>query len=275
MTNLGKGLVGAAVTSIVAIAAHAFTGQDYVAGLEEDGQAALAEAGAGEGFGFTMQNDPLSRVALLNGPEDVEARAAAEGALAAVPGISSVRWAEADEIAAQQAVAADRAAADAGGDADGNLAGVEAGDDAALAGSALPANASMSPEASACQDAVDGGLEGQMINFRSGSAYMSLASHAIVQQVADAMSECDSSVSVIIAGHTDANGSEAINQSMSQERADRVAASLAEKGIDTGRITSIGLGSSQPLMEGTSPEANAANRRIIFTMSAGSGTGEE
>lgn len=244
MTDWGKGLIGAAEASLVALVSHSITGEGYVAGLEADGQAALAQSAAGDGFTFAMQRDPLSRVALVDGPDDADARGAAEQALMAVPGISSVRWADADEIAQARAAAA----------GDAGEAGDAAGDAAAR-----------SPQVAGCQERLDAALDGKSIRFRSGSAYLSLDSLAITDSVAAVLGECGD-VSVTVEGHTDARGSEAINRTMSQERADRVAAALVERGVAQGPVSAVGLGASQPVMEGTSAEANEANRRIVFTL---------
>ncbi|MCH1919408.1 OmpA family protein [Shewanella sp. A3A] len=69
---------------------------------------------------------------------------------------------------------------------------------------------------------------------------------------------------VEIAGHASLPGKEDYNMWISQKRADVVAKMLVEKyGIDANRITSKGYGETEPLIQGSSAEANAANRRIV------------
>lgn len=233
MTGFGKFLVGAAGTSLLAFGAHVLAGDGYVTGLEEQGRAALA-AGELEGVTLSMARDPLSRVAVLDGIDDPEARAAAEAAVLATPGISSVRWT-----------------------GDGND-GVSSEDGAGAEGATAAAVAS-------CQTDVDALLEGKVITFRSGSAYMPDSSLEIVDQVAGVLSECDG-MTVAVGGHTDSTGSASINETISQARADAVAAALAERGIAADRVTAKGFGSSQPKVPGDG--ANEANRRIEFTLAA-------
>lgn len=69
---------------------------------------------------------------------------------------------------------------------------------------------------------------------------------------------------VEIAGHASLPGKEDYNMWISQKRADAVAKVLVEQyGIDANRITSKGYGETEPLMQGSSAEANAVNRRIV------------
>lgn len=119
--------------------------------------------------------------------------------------------------------------------------------------------------ADTCQTAIDKALDGRTINFRSGSAYMPDSSVAVAHSVADAMKECGE-ISLEVAGHSNAGGSEAASQSMSQERAERVMAVMVERGVDPARISAKGYGSAQLKIEGTSAEANLANRRVEFVI---------
>ena len=63
-------------------------------------------------------------------------------------------------------------------------------------------------------------------------------------------------------GHTDDVGSEAYNQKLSERRAQAVHDYLVKAGISPAIITVQGWGKSRPLVEGTSPEARAKNRRV-------------
>ncbi|MEP3050275.1 MAG: OmpA family protein [Erythrobacter sp.] len=244
MSGFVKFLVGGAAASLLAWGAHQLSGSDYIDGLEADGQAALSGEGL-EGASLSMSRDPLSRAAVLDGITDPEARARAEAAALAVPGISAVRWAD-------------------GNDAAGNAVG--GGDGTDGAGGANEPDSATVAAVSACQGDVDAVMEGKTITFRSGSAYLNAASLRIVDDLATALSECEN-MSVAVGGHTDATGSAEINQSISQARADAVAAALSERGVGADRITATGFGSSEPKIAGDG--ANPANRRIEFTLSAG------
>lgn len=68
------------------------------------------------------------------------------------------------------------------------------------------------------------------------------------------------SARIVIEGHTDAN--EGYDQALSESRA--LAASLytADLGVDVARINTVGYAGTQPIEEGNSNGAKAANRRI-------------
>jgi outer membrane protein OmpA-like peptidoglycan-associated protein len=65
-----------------------------------------------------------------------------------------------------------------------------------------------------------------------------------------------------IEGHSDRTGPEAYTTTLSTLRAERVLAVLIELGLPPDALTSEGFGSSQRLDEGTTPEADARNRRV-------------
>src|SRR5690606_1656823 len=65
-----------------------------------------------------------------------------------------------------------------------------------------------------------------------------------------------------IYGHTDDIGTDEYNQELSEKRAKVVRDYLVEAGIDPDIITAKGFGKSNPLVEGTTAEARAQNRRV-------------
>ena len=65
-----------------------------------------------------------------------------------------------------------------------------------------------------------------------------------------------------IFGHTDDVGTAEYNQKLSLRRAEAVRDYLVEAGLDPSIITVKGFGKSNPLVEGTSAEARAKNRRV-------------
>jgi outer membrane protein OmpA-like peptidoglycan-associated protein len=67
-----------------------------------------------------------------------------------------------------------------------------------------------------------------------------------------------------IEGHTDNTGSEKLNYSISQKRAQAVVSFLVKKyGVDKKRLTAKGYGPSQPVAENTTPEGRTKNRRVV------------
>lgn len=67
-----------------------------------------------------------------------------------------------------------------------------------------------------------------------------------------------------IGGHTDSDGNDAANLSLSQARADAVKKQLITLGIDGSRLTTKGYGEAKPISNNTSAEGKASNRRVEF-----------
>lgn len=67
---------------------------------------------------------------------------------------------------------------------------------------------------------------------------------------------------ISITGHTDSSGAEAYNQTLSERRAQAVANYLIEGGLDPEKLMVIGMGEIQPMVENSSKEGRAKNRRV-------------
>jgi outer membrane protein OmpA-like peptidoglycan-associated protein len=67
-----------------------------------------------------------------------------------------------------------------------------------------------------------------------------------------------------ISGHTDAKGSDAYNQRLSENRAKAVVDYLVSKGVDGKRLQYKGYGKSMPLETNDTEEGRAKNRRVEF-----------
>lgn len=73
---------------------------------------------------------------------------------------------------------------------------------------------------------------------------------------------------VVIEGHTDSDGSDSYNQTLSENRANSVREFIISNGnIPKDRIISKGYGESKPLVENVSIENKAKNRRVIANLS--------
>ena len=69
---------------------------------------------------------------------------------------------------------------------------------------------------------------------------------------------------VNVRGHADDTGTEDYNKQLSLRRAQSVRRFLVKRGVAADRLTVEGLGSSEPLVAGTSARARAKNRRVEF-----------
>jgi outer membrane protein OmpA-like peptidoglycan-associated protein len=72
----------------------------------------------------------------------------------------------------------------------------------------------------------------------------------------------NSKAKVEIEGHTSSEGSDELNQTLSEERAASVRAYMINKGISPDRVTAVGYGSSRPKADNATEAGRKANRRI-------------
>ena len=76
----------------------------------------------------------------------------------------------------------------------------------------------------------------------------------------------DESLMIDVSGHTDSQGDEAKNQTLSESRAAAVKDYLVSKGIAESRLESAGYGSSKPLGDNKSAAGRAQNRRTELSV---------
>ena len=89
-------------------------------------------------------------------------------------------------------------------------------------------------------------------------------SYGVLKDIADVLKE-NAEVKVKIVGHTDSDGNDADNLSLSKRRAESVKSSLAKDfSIDASRLETDGKGESQPVDKNTTAEGKANNRRVEF-----------
>lgn len=109
--------------------------------------------------------------------------------------------------------------------------------------------------------------EGIMITFDSGLLFpvnesaLSGASLANVNQLAATLSKYDDT-DILIEGHTDADGADDYNETLSQRRAQSVSRQLIANGVKAGRISTVGYGETQPVSDNTTADGKAQNRRV-------------
>ncbi|HKG92392.1 MAG TPA: OmpA family protein [Gemmatimonadaceae bacterium] len=75
---------------------------------------------------------------------------------------------------------------------------------------------------------------------------------------------------ISVEGHTDATGSDAYNQKLSEDRAASVREALVAGGVDASKISSRGFGKTQPVATNATAEGRQQNRRVeIVVLGAG------
>lgn len=104
------------------------------------------------------------------------------------------------------------------------------------------------------------------VTFEVGSAVFT-EGYARILDVGVSVLTRDQSLQLIIEGHTDSDGPDDVNLSLSQQRADAVLNYFIENGIDPTRLTAIGKGEAVPIVPNDTVEGRARNRRIEFVLS--------
>lgn len=99
------------------------------------------------------------------------------------------------------------------------------------------------------------------VTFATGSDVLNDSATATLDKVVDLMNLYSQPV-VQISGHTDDVGNDDSNLELSDLRAAAVRQYLIDAGIDGGRVQSVGLGETEPLVPNDSNEARAENRRV-------------
>lgn len=109
--------------------------------------------------------------------------------------------------------------------------------------------------------------EGIMITFDSGLLFpvnesaLSGAALNNVNDLATTLAKYEDT-DILIEGHTDADGADDYNQSLSKRRAESVSRQLIVNGVKAGRISTVGYGETQPVADNESMNGKAQNRRV-------------
>lgn len=102
--------------------------------------------------------------------------------------------------------------------------------------------------------------------FEVGKAQLRASAHDNIARLAQFLLD-NPDRKVIVEGHTDSTGSAALNQTLSQRRADAVMMQLVRAGVSPARIVSHGLASGYPVADNSGASGRAQNRRVEVTIS--------
>ncbi len=105
------------------------------------------------------------------------------------------------------------------------------------------------------------------ILFATGKSNLSYASKESLVQFASSLN-ANQETDVTIYGHTDNTGSRAINEKLSDERAESVAKFLIEKGVSGSRLVTEGKAYDEPVADNSTAEGRAQNRRVEIFITA-------
>jgi OOP family OmpA-OmpF porin len=203
--------LGIGVLILLAILGGRMSGPAIANRLSEQAVQAIAEAGGGQRVTalFESRGGEPSRHPVLSGGEAMNdaTRARIARAVAAIPGVGAVSWAD---------------------------------------GSMLSESSAQVLHPLHCQEDVQALLRARTLRFEEASTRIDRASASLVDEVATALRPCLGSI-IEITGHTDSLGSEPGNLALSRERAEAVRAALVERGIPADGLRTRGVGSSVPV----------------------------
>ena len=103
------------------------------------------------------------------------------------------------------------------------------------------------------------------ITFQRGRARIAPASFPVLDKAVAVLKEYPE-LKLEVGGHTDSSGPARVNERLSQQRADAVAAYLVRQGIDADRVTAVGYGEREPAAPNSTRAGRAKNRRIEFKL---------
>jgi outer membrane protein OmpA-like peptidoglycan-associated protein len=135
---------------------------------------------------------------------------------------------------------------------------------AAAAAAAAPA---AQEAVEACRDALNAEAKSGIV-FASNKWDVLPASYKTLDKIAKVAKDCNESFVIEIGGHTDNVGSEAVNQKISEMRANAVLSYLTRAGVSSSKIKAVGYGQAKPVADNGSAQGRAKNRRIEFTVTA-------
>ena len=221
---------GALLVIALALIGAAISAPRIAKRLAGQAQTAIADAGgAPVKARFATLSGRPSRHPVLSGGEGVDEglRDRVAKAVAAIPGVGGIRWAD---------------------------------------GTAFAHGAEAVAEPLHCEEDVDALLRARTLRFEEGSARIDAMSQGLVEEVADALRPCLGSI-ISISGHTDATGPEPGNLELSLARAQAVQAALVQRGIPADGLRARGLGSRQPVdgLEPTDPANRRIEFAVIST----------
>ena len=101
------------------------------------------------------------------------------------------------------------------------------------------------------------------ILFETGKATLKPESMEEIQKVADYMKK-NPTARFEVQGHTDNQGSDKINDPLSQQRAEAVVKALEGLGCDPFNMRAVGKGSHEPVADNATEAGRAKNRRVEF-----------
>ncbi len=104
------------------------------------------------------------------------------------------------------------------------------------------------------------------IFFDTGKAALKAGSKATLQRIAEQL-RLNDKLLITVEGHTDATGSDELNQALSEKRAAAVKDALVSAGVSADRVIAIGKGEGAPIATNDTAAGRQQNRRVELVLS--------
>jgi len=105
------------------------------------------------------------------------------------------------------------------------------------------------------------------ILFQTNQAALQAQAQQNIQKMAAVFNKYPDT-NLLIAGHTDSDGTEQYNQTLSENRAKSVSNYLVSLGVSSSRMSIVGFGETQPVQPNETAEGKQANRRVEIAIMA-------
>jgi OOP family OmpA-OmpF porin len=128
--------------------------------------------------------------------------------------------------------------------------------------------ATVSAEQAATQTQINEQISGKIVEFATGSDQLTDRGKAVLDELVPIF-QANGTANFEVGGHTDNQGNDAANMSLSERRAVTVKKYLVSKGLADARFTTKGYGETQPVASNDTNEGRQRNRRIGFNVTGG------
>ena len=107
-------------------------------------------------------------------------------------------------------------------------------------------------------------LSDDSVKFPVDSAKLSPEAQERLNSFVEKLKQDNRNVYLEIQGHTDARGSDRINQRLGQERAETVRVFMSKHGVPLNRMATISYGKEDPVADNKTRDGRAQNRRVVL-----------
>ena len=121
------------------------------------------------------------------------------------------------------------------------------------------------PTPAECEAQIAQVLEGAKISFEPSSTTIDESALPTMDRIATILQDCGD-IRLEVQGHTDSQGREEMNLSLSQARAESVLNELRARKVLTSGFVAKGYGETKPIADNDTEEGREANRRIEFRL---------